>query len=133
MKRIKIRTSKEREVVDITKLVQVHVTQSGREEGFCHLFLKHTTCGLTTAILDPEAELDIFDFFQVAVPKDETPRLKHEHSHLALHMPSHFIASFLGPSLVVPIEKGRLVLGDYQRIVLVELNGPDKREIIFGC
>jgi len=71
--------------------------------------------------------------FTVAVPKDETPRLKHEHSHLAMHMPAHFIASFLGPSLVLPYEKGKLVLGEYQRVVLVELNGPDKREVLFGC
>ncbi|HEY4694574.1 MAG TPA: secondary thiamine-phosphate synthase enzyme YjbQ [Candidatus Nanoarchaeia archaeon] len=133
MEKINIKTKKEREMVDITQEVQELITKANKKDGFCHLFLKHTTAGLTTADLNPESELEIFDAFEIPIPKKESPRLKYEHTHTAVHMPSHFMASFLGPSLVVPVEDGKLVLGDYQKIVLVELNGPEKREIIFGC
>ncbi len=110
-------------------LLKTHPTKNG----LCHLFLTHTTAGLTTAYLNPESELDLIGAFDVPVPRFNEVQSKHEHTHFISHLPDHIIASFLGASLAIPIKRGKLLLGDLQRVVLVELNGPKEREIIMHC
>ena len=133
MQRITVETDKEKEIVDITDKISRIVKVSEIKTGFAHLFLAHTTAALTTAYLDPEEELEIFDLFEVAVPSRISLRNPHEHTHRLTRMPDHFLASFLGPSLSIPIENSNILLGEFQRLVLVELNGPRSRQIIVGC
>lgn len=52
------------------------------------------------------------------------------HTHHTGHLPAHIVASLLGPHLAIPVVKNKLMLGAFQSIVLVELNGPRKREIL---
>jgi secondary thiamine-phosphate synthase enzyme len=132
MKEISISTIKIREIVDITDEINKVLKQNNVQKGLCHLFLPHSTAGLTTAIISSENELDLIDAFEVALPHFTDPVRKHEHSHIASRLPDHIISSFLGTSMAIPIEDNRLALGQFQRLVMVELNGPRKRTVLIN-
>jgi secondary thiamine-phosphate synthase enzyme len=86
--------------------------------------VQHTTCALTTADLDPGTDQDFLDFLSAI-----TPDIQWRHPHDPSHTPSHLLSSLIGPSVTIPVEKGQLNLGTWQRIILVELDGPREREI----
>src|SRR5580700_10720359 len=121
MTRFAISTHRKREIVDITDQVARHLP---RETGVCCLNVLHTTAALTTADLDPGTDLDMLDAFEAMMPK-----LRYRHPHNPEHVPDHILSSLIGTALTVPVEAGALVLGTWQRIVLVELDGPRKREL----
>lgn len=120
-----IRTKGSKEVVDITKIINHELEKQKINEAICVVFLKHTTAALTTADLDPGTDLDMLDAFEEIVPK-----LNYRHPHAPSHAPDHIMSSLIGASLVIPVKKGGLVLGTWQRVVLVELDGPREREIV---
>src|SRR3954454_19895315 len=120
MERLKIKTKKKREVVDITDRVEELVSGSG----VCHLLILHTTAALTTADLDPGTDLDILDAFEAMIPK-----LRYRHPHDPAHVPDHILSALIGTSVSLPFDKRKLVLGTWQRVVLIELDGAREREI----
>jgi len=128
MKRLVITTTVKDEVVDITEKVNNIVQQSGVERVWCGMFVTHTTCCLTTADLDPGTDKDLLDALRKI-----SPDLPYRHPHNPSHASDHILSSLIGPSLVVLVENGQIFLGDWQRIVLVELNGPRKRTILLSC
>lgn len=130
MKKLSITTTKNKEVVDITDKINKLLVENQAKDGLCHLFVPHSTVGLTTAFVSPENELDLIDSFDIVMPHILSPTRKHEHSHIASHLPDHVVSSFLGSSLVIPVVDGKLALGEFQRAVLVELNGPRKRTVV---
>jgi secondary thiamine-phosphate synthase enzyme len=121
---LQVSTTKKREIVDITGFCGKELAISKQVSGLCHLFLLHTTAALTTADLDPGTDLDILDAFDALVPK-----LKYRHPHDPAHVPDHILSSLIGTSLLVPVKSGEPLLGQWQRIILVELDGPRRREI----
>ncbi len=91
---------------------QIHV-------GLCHLFLQHTSAGLTlNENADPTVRDDFFSFFQRLVPENE-PYYRHTLEG-ADDMPAHLKTSLLGSSLSLPVKGGRLNLGTWQGIYLCE-------------
>jgi len=58
------------------------------------------------------------------------PRLKYRHPHNPAHAPDHILSSIIGASVVIPVSNGNLNLGTWQRIVLIELDGPREREVV---
>ncbi len=126
MQRLTVKTRKKREVADITDAVEAALRKYFAEgTGVCYLNLLHTTAALTTADLDPGTDLDMLDAFEAMVPK-----LRYRHPHNPEHVPDHILSALIGTSVALPIEKGRLVLGTWQRVVLVELDGPRQREMV---
>jgi secondary thiamine-phosphate synthase enzyme len=123
MKRLSIKSRKKREIIDITDWVQEAIQKD--KTGVCCLTVLHTTAALTTADLDPGTDLDMLDAFEAIIPK-----LKYRHPHDPSHVPDHILSALIGTSVMQPIEKGELVLGTWQRIVLVELDGPRTREVV---
>lgn len=124
MKRLKIRTHRKREILDITETVEANL--SGRE-GICYLNILHTTAALTTADLDPGTDLDMLDAFEGMMPK-----LKYRHQHNPEHVPDHILSSILGTALTIPASNGSLVLGTWQRVIVVELDGPRERDLVLN-
>jgi len=57
------------------------------------------------------------------------PRIRFRHGHDPSHAPDHMISSLLGPSLSVPVLGGKLALGTWQRVLLLEFNGPRERSV----
>lgn len=111
--------------MDITELVEEKLPKG--KSGVCHLFLTHTTAALTTADLDPGTDLDLLDAFEKIVPK-----LPFRHPHDPSHVSDHILSSIIGTSLSIPFEKGKLKLGTWQRVVLVEFSGPREREVVIN-
>ena len=127
MEKIIINTKKEKELVDITDKVNEIIKKNDFKEGAVTLFLTHTTAALTTIDEDPGIDLDLFDALEEMVPK-----LKYRHPHNPSHVPSHILSSLIGTSLTLLVEDGELILGTWQRVVLVELDGPKERNIIIS-
>ncbi len=126
MQKLTIKTRNKREVADITDEVGAALrTHHAEAKGVCHLSLLHTTAALTTADLDPGTDLDMLDAFEAMMPK-----LRYRHPHNPEHVPDHILSALIGTSVALPVEQGRLILGTWQRIVLVELDGPRQRELV---
>src|SRR5579859_1893747 len=123
MHRFSVKTRKKREVIDITDRVQ-ELVAAGTQTGTCSVFVLHTTAALTTADLDPGTDLDMLDAFEAMIQK-----LRYRHPHNPAHVPDHILSSLIGTALTLPVESGSLVLGTWQRVILVELDGPRAREL----
>lgn len=121
MTQLRIRTAQKDQIVDVTSQVQDNIEVS---EGVCTVFAAHTTCAVTTADLDPGTDLDLLEAFRKLLPA-----IRYRHPHDPSHTPDHILASLIGPSVSVPVANGKLVLGVWQRIVLVELDGPRDRDL----
>ncbi|HYU71117.1 MAG TPA: secondary thiamine-phosphate synthase enzyme YjbQ [Ktedonobacteraceae bacterium] len=124
MKTITITTKKKDEVVDITETVENLLQEMKAPSGICVVFVAHTTCALTTADLDPGTDLDFLN-----VLRRMLPHISYRHPHDPSHTPDHILSSILGPSLAIPYQDGQLLLGTWQRVILVELDGPRQRTL----
>lgn len=122
MPKFSVATRTKRQIVDITEQVEKHLPKSS---GVCFLNVLHTTAALTTADLDPGTDLDMLDAFEAMMPK-----LKYRHPHDPAHVPDHILSSLIGTAITLPVESGALVLGTWQRVILVELDGPRQRELV---
>ena len=127
MIKLTIKTNQKKEVLDITDQINAEINKQDFKEGLCNLFLTHTTASLTTADLDPGTDQDYLDAFEKMIPK-----LNFRHPHDPSHMPDHILSSLIGISLVLPVENGKLVLGIWQRVILIEFDGPRQREIVIN-
>ncbi len=78
----------------------------------------------TASALDPGTDLDLLDALRRLLPP-----LSYRHPHDPAHTPDHILASIIGPALVIPYARRQLLLGTWQRIILVELDGPRQRSI----
>jgi secondary thiamine-phosphate synthase enzyme len=124
MKTITIKTREKDEIVDITDTIEKLLRKEQVEDGVCTLFVSHSTCALTTADLDPGTDLDFLDALRRILPN-----ISYRHPHDPSHTPDHILSSIIGPSVAVPYENRQLLLGTWQRIVLVELSGPRRRTL----
>lgn len=116
-----IKTQNDRQVVDLTDQIGQYITTGAK---LCHVFTAHTTCAITTADLDPGTDLDLLDAVWEMIPK-----LKYRHPHNPAHVPAHLASSVIGPGVIIPVKNGQLSLGAWQRVVLVELDGPRERQV----
>lgn len=126
MEWLQVTTVAKRRVIDLTDLLMPLVPKGG--DGLVALHILHTTAALTTADLDPGTDLDLLDFLDSLVPD-----LPWRHPHDAAHSPDHLLASLIGPDVSVPYAHGELLLGAWQRVVLVELDGPRERRVAVVC
>lgn len=119
--KLEIETHKKRQVVDITGQIEEHVPDGS---GLASIFIKHTTAALTTADLDPGTDEDLLDALTGMLPE-----VKWRHPHDPAHAPSHLLSSILGPQVTIPYNDGKLQQGTWQRLILVELDGPRSRQV----
>jgi secondary thiamine-phosphate synthase enzyme len=121
MPKLTVSTRRKREILDITEQLEEHLPNA---TGICFVNVMHTTAALTTADLDPGTDLDMLDAFEAMMPK-----LRYRHPHNPEHVSDHILSSLIGTALTLPVESGSLVLGTWQRVVLVELDCPRQREL----
>jgi secondary thiamine-phosphate synthase enzyme len=122
MQHITITTDSRRQVIDITGRVTENLPEGS---GVAMVFVRHTTAAITTADLDPGTDLDLLEALGGMLPS-----LEWRHPHNPAHAPDHLLASVVGPSVTVPFEDGKLLLGTWQRIILLEFDGPMERNIV---
>jgi secondary thiamine-phosphate synthase enzyme len=123
MERLHVTTHAKRQVIDLTDLLRPLVPGAG--SGLLTVQVQHTTAALTTADLDPGTDEDLLDFLDSLVPERDW-----RHSHDPAHAPDHLLASLIGSSVSVPYAGHGLQLGMWQRVVLVELDGPRERQVV---
>jgi len=127
---IKVKTGGNCDVVNITEQVAAAVALSDITDGTVTLFNVGSTAGITTTEYEPGlVNYDIAAAFEKIAPQDA--RYEHEETWHDDNGHSHVRASLLGPSLSVPVVSGRLTLGTWQQIILVDFDTrPRTRTII---
>lgn len=120
-----IQTSGMSELVDITDRVRAIVKESGTGNGLCVISTPHTTCGITINENERGLRKDILGMLEALVPEDKS----YAHNQIDNNAHSHLRAVLLGMSESIPIENGHLVIGTWQSIFLVELDGPRTRTV----
>jgi secondary thiamine-phosphate synthase enzyme len=121
---LQVATTRAKEAVDLTERVNDAIAAAGIQEGLCVLFVAHTTAALTTGEVGEGTEEDLLEVVEQIIP-----RIRFRHAHNPSHAWSHMASSLLGPSLTLPVSQGRLILGTWQSILLIELDGPRRRDI----
>jgi len=129
-KQIKVKTAGNCDIVNITENVSEIVAQSDITEGTVVLFNVGSTAGITTTEYEPGlVNYDIAAAFEKIAPQNS--RYEHEETWHDDNGHSHVRASLLGPSLSVPVVDGRLTLGTWQQIILVDFDTrPRTRTVI---
>lgn len=122
---IEIDTRKQSEVVDITSSVERELASSNVQSGICLIYTLHTTTGITINEAEGDLIQDMMRLLDAIVPEDAGYR--HDRSDGNAH--AHLRAVLTGNSAVVPVEKGRPVLGTWQRILFIEQDGPRHRRV----
>lgn len=119
---IELRSDARRQMVNITSHVAAAVDGFG--DGLCHVFIPHTTAAVViNECADPDVVRDLTAAYEAMVPSIRF-------AHAEGNSDAHLMATLLGSSVTVPVENGRLRLGTWQGIFLVELDGPRLRKAI---
>jgi secondary thiamine-phosphate synthase enzyme len=120
-----IRTRERSDFVEITSQVEQLISQSGIRRGAVHIFVPHTTAGVTlNENADPSVVRDVLADLERLVPKTQP-----YYTHFEGNSAAHFKASVVGSNVTVLIENGSLVLGTWQGIYLCEFDGPRSRKV----
>jgi secondary thiamine-phosphate synthase enzyme len=110
------------EVTDLTDEVDRFCASMG--DGLCSVFAPHATAGLALMETGSGSEADLVDALTRLLPRDE--QYRHRHGSKG-HGADHLLPVLVSPSLVLPVLGGRVALGTWQRVVLVDLNADNRR------
>jgi len=113
-------------VVDITDQVEAFSARTGGD-GLLHVFLPHATAGLALMETGSGSEADLEEVVQRVFPRDE--RYRHQHGSIG-HGGDHLLPVLISPSMTLAVEGGRLVLGTWQRVVIVDPNRENNRRSV---
>lgn len=117
------------DIIDITGKVQGQVQKEKLQKGLATLFVSGSTAALTTIEYEPGLVRDLKEILEELIPSNK--KYHHDDRWGDDNGFSHLRASLFGPSLQIPVESGRLVLGNWQQIVLLDFdNRPRTREIV---
>lgn len=120
-----VRTSSRFEVVDVTDEVQEGLRSLGVSDGIALISVPHTTAAVTVNEAEPGLMQDVVD----AAKGLFDPNGPWRHNLIDNNAHAHLTSVFIGPSVCLPVEGGRLRLGTWQRVLLVEMDGPRSRTI----
>ena len=115
-----VKTKGQDDCLDITDRVQDAVTRAKVEQGLATVFVTGSTAGVTTIEFEPGLVRDLKEAVRRLFP--EELRYAHHETGGDDNGFSHLRASFIGPSLSVPIVDGKLQLGTWQQIVLIDFD-----------
>ena len=124
IRQLRVKTNSKTELVDITQGVQRLVTESGIKTGLCHVYVPHTTSGVTiNENTDPNVGRDILKELNKVIPFDD------KYGHTEGNSAAHIKSTIVGVSKAVMVEEGRLALGTWQSIFYCEFDGPRDRRV----
>jgi secondary thiamine-phosphate synthase enzyme len=120
------RTRQRYELIDLTADVRGLVAAAGVDEGLCSVYVPHATAAIVIHENDdPNLCPDLLDALDKLVPEGVW-----RHDRVDGNGAAHIKSAILGPSETVPVREGRLLLGTWQAIMLVELDGPRQRRVV---
>lgn len=120
-RQLAVDTSRAR-VIDITAEVEAFVHDCG--DGLLSMLALHATAGLALMETGSGSETDLVSALERLLPRDD--RYSHRHGSTG-HGADHLLPALVSPSLTLPVSAGRLVLGSWQRVALVDLNEDNPR------
>ena len=128
--RFTMRSRGRTQVIDLTGEVEKKLAAGGIQNGTVTVFVIGSTAGITTTEYEPGlAETDLKAFFERLAPEDGS--YEHEKTWHDDNGHSHLRASLLGPSVTIPLVAGRLTLGQWQQVVLLDFDTrPRQRDIV---
>lgn len=122
--KIDVKTSGRTQMIDITSKIRQVIRESGVKDGLVHIFSLHTTAAVTiNENADPAVETDILKTINKVVPWDD------HFEHMEGNSAAHIKVSLFGPSELIPLEDGVMVLGTWQGIFFCEFDGPRTRRV----
>jgi len=121
-----IRSHRKYEMLDITERVAEIVRQSKMAEGICSVYVTHATAAIViNENYDPNVCEDVLDALGKLIPEGVW-----RHDRVDNNAAAHIKSAILGPGETIPVRDGKLVLGTWQAIMLVELDGPRDRRVV---
>lgn len=105
-------------VTDVTERVTAFAAEA-EGDGLLNVFLPHATCGLALVEIGAGSDADLAEAVSRLLPRDD--RYRHRHGSLG-HGGDHLLPAFVSPSLVLPVQGGRIALGRWQSVVIVDPN-----------
>jgi secondary thiamine-phosphate synthase enzyme len=127
-KTLEVRTSTQKQFVNITREVENAVRESGVQEGICVVYVPHTTAGVTiNEAADPSVAEDVQNTLRELIP-----RMGH-YTHREGNADSHIQTVVVGPSVSLIVEDGRPALGTWQGVFFCEFDGPRRRTYKVQC
>ena len=126
---IQVKSGPDMDIIDITEHVQRLVRESGLKSGTATVFVPGSTASVTTTEFEPNLNRDLKDAAERLVPSD----IKYQHHKTwgDENGKSHIRASLFGPGLSVPFVSGKLCLGTWQQVVVLDFDVPSRsREVV---
>jgi secondary thiamine-phosphate synthase enzyme len=120
-----IQTGRRRGVFDITRECADFV--AAEEDGLLNVFVPHATCGLVVMELGAGSDTDLQATLDRLLPRDD--RYVHQHGSEG-HGADHVVPAFAPPSIAIPVVGGRLALGTWQSIGLLDTNVDNERRTV---
>lgn len=111
-------------VTDVTDRIHAFAAEAGSVDGLIHVFVPHATAGVALIETGSGSEGDLEEALGRLLPRDD--RYAHRHGSTG-HGGDHLLPAFVTPSLVVPVDGGRLFLGTWQSVVVVDPNRENNR------
>jgi secondary thiamine-phosphate synthase enzyme len=113
---IDVDTSRRR-TVDLTDAVRAFCSR--HRDGLCNVFVPHATAGVAIIETGAGSDHDLVDTLERLLPRDD--RYRHAHGSPG-HGADHVLPALVAPSVTVPVQHGKPLLGTWQSVVLVDLN-----------
>lgn len=124
MESLRIRTRAHEEMADVTSDIQQLIRARGWTTGAVLVFCPHTTGAVTiNEGADPDVVRDVLVNLRGLIPRDG------DYRHAEGNSDAHIKCSLVGPSLLAPVEEGRLRLGTWQKVYFCEFDGPRERTL----
>jgi secondary thiamine-phosphate synthase enzyme len=121
-----VRSHRKCEMLDVTAQVAEIVHQANLPEGLCSVYVTHATAAvIINENDDPNVCADILNALDRLIPEGIW-----QHDRVDNNGAAHIKAAVLGPGETVPVRDGKLVLGRWQAIMLVDLDGPRERRVV---
>ena len=125
METLEVKTTQRNQWLDVTDLVRAAVRRSGVQKGYCIVYCPHTTAAVTVnENADPDVVHDIQLWMDQAVPH-KVRGFRHAEGNSDAHIKT----SLVGPSVMLIVEAGDLVLGRWQGVFFCEFDGPRTRSL----
>ena len=117
------------EAIDLTADVARVVAEAGIDEGLCSVYVPHATAAIVINENDhPNLCTDLLEALDKLIPEGVW-----RHDRVDRNGAAHLKSAILGPGETIPVRDGRLLLGTWQAIMLIDLDGPRQRRVIVTC
>ena len=114
-------------LADLTDACAAFLREAGAADGLLTVFLPHATAGIVVVELGAGSDADLIDALERLLPRDE--RWRHRHGS-AGHGADHVVPLLAPPSVTVPVVGGRMALGTWQSIALLDTNRDNPRRTV---